>query len=116
MEKLTYMSIEELGLSKRLYTRFKKAGITDVGGIKDFDFTRLTKIELIELANEFTDYDTHSGVSIHEIGMSDALFTRLEKLKIEKVHQIPRVGHNKFNKNELLEIIREFSNFDSYNV
>lgn len=116
METLTYVSIEELGLSMKLYNRFKRAGINDAGGIQHYDYTKLTKGELIELLQEFANYRDDSTNHVEDCGASDALYSRMKKLGIETIQGCEKVGYNKFQKAELVELLENYADYDSYNM
>lgn len=113
METITYAQIEEYGFSVKLYNKFKRAGVNNVGDIAKFNLNRLVKSEVIELIKAFAVFQTTTD-TIEEFGCSDALYSRLKKHDIEVVQQIPRIGYDKFSKAELLELFKEFAYFDSH--
>jgi DNA-directed RNA polymerase alpha subunit len=114
METICYTTIEELGLSVKLYVKLKRAGINNVGVLAKANKDKLLKSEVIELLEEFGVYHHSSTDSIDDFGCSDALYNRLKKLRAETIQDIPRVGYDKFSKPELIELLEEFGYYDSH--
>lgn len=49
-------TIEEVGFSVGLYNKLKRSGINFIRDIKNVDYNKLTKAELIELLENYAEY------------------------------------------------------------
>lgn len=73
----------------------------------------LLKRDLIVLLEELAVYNPTVD-SIEEFGCSDALYVRMKKMGIERIQDIPSRGYGKYLKPELLELVENFIDYDSF--
>lgn len=107
-----YASIEEQGLSMKLYNRFKRAGLNQVKDFSTYPFEKLTKLELIELIENYAVYDESGTDSIEEFGCSDELYQALKKQGVQTISiDMEKLNLQKLNKKNLVEILQEFGDF-----
>lgn len=107
-----YASVEEQGLSIKLYNRFKRAGINEVNRFSTYPYEKLTKPELIELIENYAVYYESGTDSIEEFGCSDELYHALKKQGVQNISKdMENVNLQKLTKKNLVEVLTEFGDF-----